>query len=361
MAAYNFGYSEWFSTNIYSFEPIAQPHIFISQLAIGTTTLGVALWTRFKGRKLSLCRNCMIRFGNPAERGFLGRMFSQEGRFQNDSLIVLSLLGACMAWGYNLLTFISEDIVTTNEYIYAGFTIAIFLIAEAYITIRYIGVWSYYCHKEEVIALNSITMTNLRYIVIWDNYIALKRFESDPDGELSDRPFFDTPITFGLAFRHNVTQNDAEKYFKTKTNIDGVDIRFMYSTIGSNADCNIFHYLCFVNDEQKVKIEASNPDVQWFSIAKLLSYVKHEQADTLLCAEVNRMLNIYMASKAYNSDGTRRYSIKHYSPIFRLRNIKAVDIDFGSPKWLYIADNNEDKPLFRIRRFWRKYINAMTE
>lgn len=68
-----------------------------------------------------------------------------------------------------------------------------------------------------------------------------------------------------------------------------------------------------------------------------------------------------MAWKTYHSDGTRRYAIKHYTPTFRLRDLHKWKIDFNDPKWLRVADNNEDVRYYRLRRFWRKYINGIGE
>ena len=66
-----------------------------------------------------------------------------------------------------------------------------------------------------------------------------------------------------------------------------------------------------------------------------------------------------MAWKTYDADGRRRYPIKHYTPPFRIADIKNWDVDYDNPHWIYVSDNNEDSNFYQIRRLWRKYINGI--
>ena len=61
-----------------------------------------------------------------------------------------------------------------------------------------------------------------------------------------------------------------------------------------------------------------------------------------------------MAWKTYDRDGRRLYPIKNYRPTFRFRDFKTWDVDYNDLHWLDVATNNEDKPFYRLRRFWRK-------
>ena len=80
-----------------------------------------------------------------------------------------------------------------------------------------------------------------------------------------------------------------------------------------------------------------------------------------LCAmatEIHRLYTITMAWKTYDSEGRRLYKVKNYRPAFRLNGICDWDVDFNSPQWLQVARFNEDKPFFKIRRFWKKRISG---
>ena len=52
------------------------------------------------------------------------------------------------------------------------------------------------------------------------------------------------------------------------------------------------------------------------------------------------------------------YGIKHYKPSFRLRDLDDIDVDFNDPVWLMIADDNEGRPFFQLRKLWRKYVSG---
>ena len=63
-----------------------------------------------------------------------------------------------------------------------------------------------------------------------------------------------------------------------------------------------------------------------------------------------------MAWKTYNRQGRRLYPIKHYKPIFRLRDFKEWDVDYNDPAWLQISEENEDTRFYRARRLLRKCL-----
>ena len=61
-----------------------------------------------------------------------------------------------------------------------------------------------------------------------------------------------------------------------------------------------------------------------------------------------------MAWKTYDENGYRRYPIKNYHPTFRLRDFGQWSVDYQDPVWLYVANFNQDKPMFHVRRLLRK-------
>ena len=72
--------------------------------------------------------------------------------------------------------------------------------------------------------------------------------------------------------------------------------------------------------------------------------------------ELYRIHNITMAWKTYDRRGRRLYPIRHYKPTFRLRDLKDWDVDYNDIVWLRVAGNNEDKPLYHVRRFINRYL-----
>ena len=109
--------------------------------------------------------------------------------------------------------------------------------------------------------------------------------------------------------------------FRNQTDITGADIRFFYSTISGNADCNIFHYLTFLSPAQKEKFSAANPDCVWVTFRDLAKMINEHDLAPLMSAEIMRLYNMAMAWKTYDRTGKRRYRIKHYKPTFHVEDI----------------------------------------
>ena len=42
----------------------------------------------------------------------------------------------------------------------------------------------------------------------------------------------------------------------------------------------------------------------------------------------------------------------------RKKRLDDIDVDFNDPVWLMIADDNEDRPFFQLRKLWRKYVSG---
>ena len=162
-------------------------------------------------------------------------------------------------------------------------------------------------------------------------------------------------------FQKSVSDYDAQEYFRQLTHISNADVKFAYSNLSGNADCNIFHFIAYLDQEQKEAYTRENDETHWFTMYEVSKLINNNQTNPLLSAEIVRIHTIAMAWKTYHSDGTRRYAIKHYTPTFRLRDLHKWKIDFNDPKWLRVADNNEDVRYYRLRRFWRKYINGIGE
>ena len=74
-------YSRHLIETIFEGDTINTEIPFITVLVIGPVTVAVTLFAVVRGGKLRFCRDCKIRNGFPAERGFLGNLFSQEGKY----------------------------------------------------------------------------------------------------------------------------------------------------------------------------------------------------------------------------------------------------------------------------------------
>ena len=87
--------------------------------------------------------------------------------------------------------------------------------------------------------------------------------------------------------------------------------------------------------------------------------MKNGEVNSLLAGEIYRIYTVTMAYKTYDREGMRLYNIKHYRPSFHLNEIRNILVDYNDPVWMYVAKDNEDKPFFRIKRAWRKYVRGL--
>lgn len=358
MVIINLIYTKGVIGKLFSVETINHEIPFITQLILAPMTFVVSLWCYSRNKKLSFCRVCQIRFGSPAERGFLGRLFTQEGRYQNQLLLILSLLSTIVAWGYYFASYANDELNRADRFFFVWATVILYVCTIIFTAFRYLGLWYYYCRKEENVNMQSVKMTKLRYIIISRNRICLRCGANKTFSMAEATEKYDTPAQLLMSFRANIDLATAIEHFRQITQVFGADIRYAYSTLSTNADFNIFHYIVFLDDEQFNAFEKANPGCEWFSINEIAKLINEHETEPLFSAEITRIYKMTMTWKTYDSEGRRKFRIRHYKPTFRLIDLNNPNIDFSDPLWLYIADNNEDKSFYRLRRFWRRYINA---
>lgn len=352
-------YSRWIVDRVFDVENINHEIPFITQLIVGPVSMIVLLWAKIKKRDLAFCLDCKMSHGTPAERGFLGVLFSQEGQFQNNLLLGISTFSTVVSWIYYAVFYSNSYFSNMDKYIFVWCPVLLFIAGLIYTAVRYIGVWRYYERNIEGTTIRTGRNTRIRFLMIYDNYIGLKVPDEKKEQMLPGSSKIDTPAWTVTKFHNTVPDYDAQEYFRQLTHIPHADVRFAYSNLSGNADCNIFHFLVFLDQKQKEAFTRENEETHWFTLYEVSKLINNKETSPLLSAEIVRIHTMAMAWKTYHSNGKRRYAIKHYTPTFRLRDLHKWDIDFNDPKWLRVADNNEDVRFYRLRRFWRKYINGI--
>lgn len=358
MLTVNLIYSDLLIHHFFTPSEVNRDIPFIVILIVSPVATGICGWTYFHRHDISFCRDCRLRYGTPAERGFLGIIYTQEGHYQIGLLTVLSVVMMVLGWGYYLLLYVNSSFILPDRFVFIWVPALMWVASSLYLGLRYLGVYGYYCKNIAVNTRRGQT-TRVRYIMIWDNFICLRKPEQDIDREIFPDTKFDTPVSGYIQYREHVSPFEATQYFENFSDLRGVDVRFMFSNDIGNADCNIFHYLVFLTDEQKAEFSAAHPDCDWYSMPEVADMINNRMVNSMFSAEITRLHTIAMAWKTYDHEGRRRYRIKHYRPTFNVRDIHNWDVDYNDPTWLYISDNNQDVPFFRLRRFWRRYINGV--
>ncbi len=359
MLAVNFLYSPWMIGRVFDMGSINVEIPFITVLIVSPVTLIVSLYAMARGSELGFCENCKARYGTPGERGFLGNLFSQEGRYQLRLMRNLSALLTIASWAYYAFEYVNVSLNQPDRYVFFWAPIAVFLFSIVFTGVRYYGLCNYYtqdvCHGDE----RTGSSTLVRFLIIWDNYLCVAPPESDPDKIFNpEGRRYDTPATLRLPFRQRISDGEATVFFSHMSHIADPDVRFMYSNMTGNADCNVFHYLVFLTDEQKEMVEKEHPDYRFLTLGEVSKLLNGGEFEVMLSAEVVRLHTIAMAWKTYDREGHRLYKIKHYTPTFRLRDVHKWTVDYNDPGWLRVSRINEDKPFYHLRRWWNRYVSA---
>lgn len=359
MVVINLMYSDSFISLMFPSGNVNKEIPFICQLIVSPIATLIAGWGFVTRRKLSFCRDCRMRHGIHAERGMLGVIFTQVGHYQVGMLFWISAISTIIDWGYYFLMYVNTSLSLPDRFMFFWLPTLLWISSAIYLALRYLGIWGYYCQNIAGSILRNGNTTRIRYIIVWDNFIALLPPETDTDRKIDLDEKFDTPVKCSISKVDRMDINLARQYFESRSGIKGVDIRFMYANTQYNPDCNIFHYLCFLDDRQKDLLTEKYPNVQWCPLATIGTLINEKKTNPLFAAEMVRLHTIASTWKTYDHNGKRRYKIKHYRPTFHIRDIHKWDVDYNDPHWLYVADNNQDIPFYRMRRFWRKYINGI--
>ncbi len=324
---------------------------YITILVVAPVTAMISLWGYTMRRRLFFCHRCAVEQGTPQERGFIGKVFDVETHYQLRVLIFISIIVTAYTWIYYLTTYNNVNMNPSDKYYYIGIPVTLYLLSLGYLAVRYFRIYMFY--RENVVgdASSSELTTILRYILICDDYVFLKQSDDDRDKRV------DTPAMMHIPFRERITPYDAAVNFSLVSGIKGnVNIKFLYENSNNRADSNIFHYICVLPSRSEV--ENSRLTGEWFTQHQLERMHADGKLSGLLMSEVHRVYTVMMAKKTYDRFGNRLYDIKHYKPTFRLRELEVMEDDFNDPGWLMVAKDNEDRPLFKFRRFWRKHVRG---
>lgn len=324
---------------------------YITILILAPVMTVISIWGYLRRRHLSFCHRCTVEYGTPQERGFLDRVFDVETRYQLRVLIFISVIISIYTWIYYLTTYNNVNMNPSDLYYYIAVPVALYILSLAYLAMRYFRIYVFY--RENVVgdASSSELTTVLRYILICDDYVFLKK---SGDGDTTKT---DTPAMTHIPYRERIASYDALINFSLVSGINGnVEIKFLYENSNNHTDSNIFHYLCVIPSRSEVA--NSRLSGEWFSQHQLERMHAQGELSGLLMSEIHRVYTVMMAKKTYDEGGYRLYDIKHYKPTFRLREIEMFDGDFNDPMWLLIAKDNEDRPFFKLRKFWRKLVRG---
>lgn len=357
MLAIDVFYVRGYVNNIFDPELLNINHPYITILVLGPVATMVGLVMMWRGGRAAICQDCKIRYGTPPERGYLGRIYTQESLYQLKFFVMTFLLLTIESWGYYTFYYVNVNINDPDHFFYHWIPVIIWAITVIYMGTRYFTIWGYYYGHSGHSCKVTENYTRVRFLVLTRDRIFLgenEEFPQDPGMGL-----IDTPATVSLNYHKSISLDRASKIFTDLSGIPAEEfrIRTMYESADMTGTCNIFHFIVTLDDTGKT--ETASMSGKWFSIPQLQRLMTMGALSPLLSTEINRLYTVAMMWKTYDREGRRLYRIKNYRPMFRINGIQDWDVDFNDPHWLYIARINEDKPFFRLRKWWQKNISGI--
>lgn len=312
---------------------------YISSIVIFTTGTVISLYAMFAGQGLGACKACRRVFGAYSDNSLASALFNEESSRQLRLFFWVSLAIASTQWGYFCLFFINVNFNSPDLFFFCYMPLAVYALSIGFLASRYYSInEAYRASRSNVARVHR--GSQVRYLVTNGDNILLR--------EVADSQW-DTPYIAEVA-TPDVSEVKARERFDAMGGPADATLRFLYDNTDSAGE-HFAHFAVFVPDESK---DAACRSGRWLSLYEVDNYLNSGRLAPMLANELVRIYTITMAWKTYDREGRRLYPIKHYKPIFRLRDFKEWDVDYNDTSWLQVSVENEDKPFFRARRIWRK-------
>lgn len=295
------------------------------------------------------CRACKMRLGYSPEDSFAGNVFHREAIFQLKLLLWISVALSVICWTYYLVRYSNANMNDSDKYFFLILPVTVFFFSLIYTGARYHGVIE---ALKQTLHHGKEAVTTLRYLILHGDKVLLMTEEPDNADQYMQA---DTPAIFEMPYAGSVSNETARHHFAELSGLKELDfkLRPLYSNLTLDGQSSVFHYGVILDDKKPLP-EDFRLHGEWVTLDQIGRLWKFNGITCDLAAELNRILTVTMAWKTYNERGFRRYPIKHYRPTFRLSDFPEWNVDYADPTWLMVASNNQDRPMFHVRRFLRK-------
>lgn len=362
----------WYTPSLFGSNPAAHTPSPDSLPYMGTLVVyPLALlffgYATLRKSRFSYCVDCCMRYGSPAERGFIGRLFNQEGMYQRKLATIISAVVTFITYAYYFLIYNNNYISTRDQKIFVILPVVVFVATALLLALRYFVIWFYYSQDLEGSALRHGSSTTVRYLIIAGNEIFLHIPDPEKDIMVHEvKP--DTPAHTTISLRRSVDLSYARELFSYLVSpensdenaaLEGYDIRFMFESDEASGMKNVFHYLVFASSKELV--DNSNLNGSWHTIHDIKDMIDNNDINFMLASEIHRLYTFSMAARTYHKNGRRKYPVKHYRPTFRLSDAHKWDIDYNDPIWYFVSSNNQDSRFYHLRSLWRKYMSGLNK
>lgn len=337
--------TDWLVPTVIHLEVYNTEIPFITSLIIFPVTVIFCVVWLLAGRNDNHCRECQRRYGAYAGDSIVATLYFREARYQIVIMLILALsLGSAEYW-YYFFRYINSDLNTPDRFFFNYMPVVAYFISLLFMGARYANMQIIYNSLSATLP-NKRNKTAVRFLVFCADDILLHH---NNDG------LFDTPFETLTERTASIGDQKVGLLFEEMSGISKFELRYCFTNEGMANGSNIIHYAAFISESERNTAGENNV---WFNAYMIDNALAENALSPVLANEIYRIHTITMAWKTYDRNGKRLYPIRHYRPTFRFSDLPEWNVDYDDLSWLNIAQNNEDKHFFRLRRFFDNITGA---
>lgn len=315
-------------------------------------------------KSLRICKSCRVTGGDAYEGGMMRQVMKVESPFQLRNLTMVFGVLSIIIWVYFLNFYVNISFNARDKYIFVWVAIILFVLDELYFIGRYYNLYLDLKEEDEIISQEELSdmtaKTYIRYYVVCGNYIYVDSHTVDPHAsykEVIDTPFFTKRSMNGIPV------DEVNRIIGNMTGYRDGELRFFYGRKSSDlTNHSVLRYFYFLDGKPEDYPEI-NVEGEWMDFERLkylYSSNPGKLGDTMV-TDTTRLATIMLTEKTFDENGFRKSRIKMYNPSFNMIDVKNSTLDFQDDKWINISMFNSDTPMFRLKRWWRRFLNGSSK
>ena len=339
-------------------------HPFIPSLILNPVCFFIMFYIYMAHDKLKICIDCRKRRNMGGQRGAQG-VLNHEAHFQLKNFVFCSAVLTIAVWAYYWIFYVDVNINARDIYVFNWLSVIGILIDELYFVIRYYNLYLDLKEGNELITQAELkemsSKTYLRFYVVCGDYMYVSSKESDPNipnRNVIDTPFFTTQIMNGLY------SSDVKDVIEKMTGDKNGELRFFYGRKSDDDNKHsLLRYFYFLEPDKDGNLPHLDKEGEWmkFDKIKYLYSTSPSKLAELAVYDISRLATIILTEKIFDENGYRKSKIKSYNPSFTLEDVKKSNIDFHDDKWIEISLFNSDRPLFKLKKWWRNKFGRVSK
>lgn len=314
---------------------------FITSLVVYPMMCAACIYGLCSRRLNRCCRRCQANHGYYDADSAESFYYYQESRFQQKICLVLSALVSVVSVTYYFTKYINVNLNSSDRFFFVLMPVALYLLSLGYMTRHYFTLYYHALNEHRnVPGEPGANTTIVRFLLLSGDCLLLVR---DSFG-LWDTPAIDIVEHTDRLSDERVRAMVADAL----PDQPRFDIKYIYTNEGYAQGANVLHYAVILPEEAEQSLQLAGS--RWCNIGYILGLLRERKLSPYLRSELYRIHTITMAWKTYDREGRRLYPIKHYRPTFRLRDLPNWTVDYDDVHWMHISGNNQDHPLWHLRR-----------